>query len=200
MRRHLHHESQLFVEQERDGIGGVARKIDLESAVSGKRHLQQRRDQAAVAPIVARRYLALANQALHDFERSLELRWVAEIGRVVSQLFEHVRQGGSTQPREAVREIRVENPSGLAAFQVRGDHLRHVRTRHVRRDDQSARGLHRLVLVLVVLARSQGRHGQAVLAAVDRDAELQKAGAEGGRRHGEIRSLTGQLGGPHPVS
>ena len=50
-RVYLHHESELLGEQSPDGIGGSDWEIHLDSAVSGERHLQQRRHETTIAPV-----------------------------------------------------------------------------------------------------------------------------------------------------
>ena len=134
--RHLHRQTELFVEQDRKGILDIAGQIDLEPAVSGECHLEKRREKTAITAVVARGDRSLPEQALCHLEGPLELRRIPEVRRIVSDLSEYVGQCRAAEPDEAVREIYVQDATGFRQLQIGSDDLRHIGARHVGGHDE----------------------------------------------------------------
>ena len=78
----------------------IASASSVDADVAGKRHLEDRDDQAAVRPVVVREHQAGARAALASAANRPRIACgVVHVGRLVAGLTEHLREHGPAQPR-----------------------------------------------------------------------------------------------------
>ena len=88
---YLNDGAQLFVEQRWQQLAADAIELDVEAAVTGKRHLGQGNEQATIGAVVIGDQFAIGHQRLNGVEEALELDWIVEIRRLVTQLAINLR-------------------------------------------------------------------------------------------------------------
>mmetsp|Transcript_10641 Transcript_10641/g.26442 ORF Transcript_10641/g.26442 Transcript_10641/m.26442 type:complete len:717 (+) Transcript_10641:619-2769(+) len=166
-------------------------QVEVKAAVAGEGHLEESDEDAAVAHVVAGEQAAAAQQRLHRLEGCRQLLGGLDVRGRVAQLAEDLREGRAAEAALALRRV-DEVEDAVGTLQVGRDDECDVGARRVRRDHQRPRGLDRLV------AHTR-RHGEGVLAAIDRDADLAHEGGHGRACLVHRRALALELGGPHPV-
>ena len=155
------------------------------------------RDETSVAPIVPRPDASRGKERLGHLERVLQPGGVVQVRRVVSELLEDLGQRGAPQALPPGAQVHEQQSGVPGSLEVRRHDLADVGAGRVGRDDERAGGLHGLVAALAI--RRQGRHREAVLPAVDCDAELDHHVAHRLRRVVQRGPLPGELRRPHPV-
>ena len=113
--------------------------------MTGKRHLRERREQAAVGSIVVGDEQAVGEAALDDVEERGQPPRIVEIGHRVAHLIPRQRQGRAAEaivgPRRDRSAAARRRSSGRSCGRDRQTHVRHGRKRG---DDQRQRRRHGL--------------------------------------------------------
>ena len=141
---------------------------------------------------------ALPDQFLNDVERPFQDAWFFDVRGFVTQLAEHMGQGRSTKPVFVTCEIDEQERATARELEVWRNGGCDVWATDVGRDDQRPGRLDDFVAV--GSAWSVGRHGEAVLASVHGDTQLEHDIVHGLGSIVECSALTGQFGRPHPVA
>ena len=137
--RHLDHGAELFVEQIGDGVGRLAIELDVETDVGRERHLDQRREQAAIGAVVIReQQVVRAQRALHR-EPALETLRLVDVGRRTAVLAEGLREARAAEPLRAAGEIDEHEHGVDVAFELGRQRPANVGDGRERRDDQRHR-------------------------------------------------------------
>ncbi|CCJ89460.1 conserved hypothetical protein [Cronobacter turicensis 564] len=101
----LNHRAQLFVKQRRQRVVAEGGDIRLDAAVTGKGHLRQRHQQAAVGTVVVGQQFTLRHQRLDGVVEAFQLTGVAHVGRLVAKLTIDLRQRRRAQRVMTIAEI-----------------------------------------------------------------------------------------------
>ncbi|GFZ48618.1 LOW QUALITY PROTEIN: hypothetical protein JCM24511_06366 [Saitozyma sp. JCM 24511] len=110
-RADLHDRTELLVEKGTD---------EVLSRPTGKGHLHESGEETTVRPVVVRQDDACGLERLHGGEERFEVGGVLHVGRVRTELLEHLSDGRTTEPLLSSREIH-ENEDGLAEVRVCSD-------------------------------------------------------------------------------
>ena len=94
---HLDHRAQFLVEQDRRRILAQIVEGNRHAHMTGECHLAQGDQQAAVGAVVIGVYHTVVVEGLDDVEEFLDGVGVDHIGRVMAQLFIHLRQRGAAE-------------------------------------------------------------------------------------------------------
>ncbi len=190
--------TQLLVEQGRQQVATHAIELDVEAAVTGKRHLGQGDEEAAVGAVVVGNQLAIRHQRLDGVEEALELDRVVQIRSALPKLAIDLGQGRGAEALLAVAKV-DEDKVGLTEIgaQLRGHGIAHVLDPGKGGDEQGERRGHAALFPVLLPA---GLHGHGVLAHRDGDAKG-RAELFAHRFHGfvETRIFPRVAGGGHPV-
>ena len=170
---------------------------EVEPAMRGKRHLEQRHEQAAVGAVVIGKHKIEIFELAHRLEQRTQQLRVVEIGRLPSASLEHLRPARSAEAVFPGAEIDQQQPRGTGEIEFGRERAPGVRNRRERGDHQRDRRDDRALAALVGPLRA---HGKRILAHRNGDAEL---GAEidphrldGGIQVGILTRLTA---GRHPI-
>ncbi|CCK08088.1 conserved hypothetical protein [Cronobacter sakazakii 696] len=101
----LNHRAQLFIKQCRQRVVAESGDIRFNAAVTRKRHLRERHQQAAVGTVVVGQQFTLRHQRLDGVVEAFQLTGVAHVGRLVAELAINLRQRRRAQRVLAVAEI-----------------------------------------------------------------------------------------------
>ena len=168
---HLQHGAQLLVEQRAQGGFGPAVELDLQAAVAGEGHLQQRDDDATVGAVVVGQQQALGIGFLHQGEQALQALGIVQVRRHAAAAVEGLGQRRGAEAIAAAAQI--DQPQVRLApvqAQLRGQRLAHVGDPGEAGHHQRDRRHGALLAGLRVLPN--GLHGHRILAHRHRDAQL----------------------------
>mmetsp|Transcript_8264 Transcript_8264/g.20506 ORF Transcript_8264/g.20506 Transcript_8264/m.20506 type:complete len:241 (-) Transcript_8264:2504-3226(-) len=134
-RRHLDDNGELLSEERRHGVavrGGGQRDLHAHVGI-GERHLQHRSNEAAVTHVVPCGNHSVCDECLRRLPRSLEVRTVFHVGRVVPDLVVRLRQRGAPEAPLAVLgpELHQEYRARAGQLEVGGDSFGDVRNGNV---------------------------------------------------------------------
>mmetsp|Transcript_20214 Transcript_20214/g.40282 ORF Transcript_20214/g.40282 Transcript_20214/m.40282 type:complete len:735 (+) Transcript_20214:1538-3742(+) len=133
------------------------------------------------------------DELLRRFERRLEDGEIFNVGRLVPDLPEDLRERRAAAPRLPSAQVNVQQSGPRRTLEVRRDRLGDVRTRDVVGDGELAGRLHHLL-------PAPRCHAQRVLAAVDATPQRQERVTQRRACAVHARALSRQFGGVHPVS
>jgi hypothetical protein len=114
---HLQHAHQFLVEQRAQRRFGPAVQMNFQAAVTGKGHLQQGDDDAAVGAIVIGQQQAAGVRFLHQIEHRLQPLRIVQIRRHAAAAVEHLGQRRTAETIATRAEI--DQPQiGVAAIEL----------------------------------------------------------------------------------
>ena len=137
--RHLDHDAELLVEEIRDRVGGAGLELDVETDVAGERHLDERREQAAVRAVVIREQQTARAQLALRREPARQALRIVDVGRRAAELAERLRETRAAEPLRAAGEIDEQQHRLRLALQLRRQRAANVGDGRERRDDQRHR-------------------------------------------------------------
>mmetsp|Transcript_1244 Transcript_1244/g.3529 ORF Transcript_1244/g.3529 Transcript_1244/m.3529 type:complete len:575 (+) Transcript_1244:2156-3880(+) len=166
--------------------------VQAQAGLAGEGHLASRRPQATVGTVVVGQQLACGAQFVDRVDQRHQLLRLVQVGYVVAELVQRLRQDGATQSVLALAEV-DQDGAGVLALPLGRQRAAHVGNARERRHDQRHRRGHLLVVPL-------GAHRQRILAHrnghAKRRAQLHADGLDGV----EQRSVFARLAaGRHPV-